>query len=112
MAKFSELAVRYATRIRSSIGADHFSTATRITARDVRLSQTLAVLKEIDREINRLVSSDTNRLLTPSQRRSIYEGIAKELGLLDLTIGESLVKAASNDEITDLIDYIDQIIGE
>lgn len=110
MPSFEELAAQYASRIRVALGEDRFSTKAFLGPGDVRSSRTLAVLKTIDGEINGLVMSDTKKPLTPEQKRRIYEGIARELGLVDLTIGEAIVKAASNDDITDLVNYIDRII--
>jgi len=110
MATFEDFAEQYASRIRTAIREDGFSTAARLTAQELRASRTLTALKAVDSEINGLVMSETKEPLTAEQKRRIYQGIAKELGLFDLTIGESMVKAASNDDITDLVDYIDQII--
>ena len=44
------------------------------------------------------------------KRLAIFLAIARELKLRDVFVAEKMVRCASNDDVTDVVDYIDQIL--
>lgn len=112
MATYSELSKKYAQRIRSAITDDGFSRFQEVSTSKFRYSTTFDVLKEIRNEINNLVYERTQKPLSDSDKKRIYEHISRELRLPSYKYlsEQAIVKAASNDDLTDLIDAINDIL--
>ena len=112
MVTFSELSKKYAQRIRSAITNDGFNRLQEVSTSKFRSSGTFDVLKEIRNEINNLVYEENQKPLSDSDKKRIYEDISQELRLprYKPLSEQAIVKAASNDDLTDLIDAINDIV--
>ncbi|ODS31580.1 MAG: hypothetical protein SCARUB_03301 [Candidatus Scalindua rubra] len=110
MATFQELGKQYARRIREAFIADGFSRFKSISPYDLKLSSTLRELKAIHSEIDRLVYTDTNESLSEADKNRIITEIQKELHLPTFRQTEMIFKAASNDDLTDLANEIENIL--
>lgn len=111
MASFQELAQGYAKRIKQAITSDNFNRF-RILTQDLRYSKTLREAKAIKSEIDSLVYSESNKPIGEDDKRKIIELIDQELGLVRKSQkGYHLVEAASNDDLSDLADEIENILG-
>jgi len=112
MATFQELASKYAERIKAAISSDGFSSRSKLSPQDLRHSQTLREAKLIKQEIDGLVYSQSQKALTDADKRSIIEKIDGELGLpKNIQKSYHIVEAASNDDLADLADEIENILG-
>ncbi len=112
MPTYSEFSKGYAQRIRSAITNDGFAGLEKISVSRFQYSRTLAVLKEIRNEINNLVYDQTRKPLSASDKERIYEHISQELRLSShkYLSERAIVKAASNDDLTGLIDIVNDIL--
>lgn len=105
MPTFEELGKSYASRIRTSMQRDGFLVKPRFSPVTFRSTETYSELRAIARDIDNLVMTDTKKPLSPEQRQTLYREIAEELGATTLLI-ESTIRCASNDDTSDLVDYI------
>lgn len=106
---FKAVGLEYAERIRAAVRTD--TAHGRLSSPDsFRSSDTLAELKEISRELDMLVESTTNKPLSDQDKRTILEHTDADLRLRP---GQSrdFIKAASNDQIADVLDKIDQLLN-
>ncbi len=110
MPTFEELSSQYAKRIFDAISKDGFKPYGRLTASDLRGSWTLAVLKEIRKEIDGLVYTKDQNPLTDFDKNKIHDGLARLLRLSSYQESIKLTESASNDDFTDLVDTIDNIL--
>lgn len=111
MPTFQELASGYAKRIRDAIEIDKFTNRKQILAHEIKNSRTLQVAKDISREIDGLVYTNNNQPLSEADKRAIKELIDRALQLpRRLHEGYSL-EAASNDNLSDLADVIENILS-
>ena len=110
MSTFSEVGKQYADRIVQALASDGFVKVGSVRSSQLPASRTLSAFKAIGRDIDQLVMSDTKKPLSEEQKRAIYEAIAQELRLRSAVVSESMVRCASNDDLTDVVDYIDQIL--
>lgn len=112
MATFQELAKNYAKRIKDAILFDGFTTRSRISPQDLRGSRTLQEAKKIKREIDGLIYTQSNKLLSEDDKRKIIEQIDQELGLpRNIQKSYNIVESASNDDLADLADEIENVLG-
>ena len=112
MAPFQELARDYAKRIREAIPLDGFSNRIRVASQDIRNSRTLQAAKEINKEIDGLIYTASRQPLSDADKRTIKELIDSELGL-PRRLQESIVlDSASNDDLSDLADVIENILSD
>ena len=111
MATFQELASGYAKRIREAIALDGFTNRTRVASHEIKNSKTLQTAKEIGREIDGLVYTASRQPLSDADKRAIKELIDRELGLPTRMQKSFAVESASNDDLSDLSDFIENIIG-
>lgn len=110
MPTFSELGKGYAERIRAALAKDGFTTSSRVSASDLIYSATLRELKAIKIDIDGLVYTESRKALTESDKGRILAEIQKQLYLPNLRQMERMIKAASNDDLSDLADEIDNIL--
>ncbi len=110
MATYEDFYKQYAKRILAAIGKDGFSPYSRITASQLRGSNTLSELKSIKQAIDGLVYEGTDNHLSTEDRNRIYRGLSQALRLPTLQKSIDLCEAASNDDLTDLVDTIDNIL--
>jgi len=111
MATFQELARGYARRIREAIESDGFTSRARVARDQLRVSRTLREAKNINREIDELIYTESRKPLSDTDKRSIKELIDLELGLpRGLKEGYG-IESASNDDLSDLADVIENILG-
>lgn len=114
MATYDELSRKYVEKILNAIRQDNFQTTIRITSYDFKRSATFAVLKEIRSEINGVVYENTQRPLSDTDKNDLYRQISEKLGLPSYRqLSENkIIKATSNDDLTDLLDAIDSILNK
>jgi len=110
MATFNELAKRYAQRILDAIAQDGFSEYTTITASALRASKTVQEIKTVKRNIDGLVYTETEKPISESDKTRIIIEIQKELHLPSQRQMELVLEAASNDDLSDLADEIENIL--
>lgn len=111
MATFQELASGYAKRIREAIALDGFTNRARVAPHEIRNSRTLQAAKEINREIDGLIYTESRQPLSDADKRTIKELIDRELGLPRRLQKGFALEAASNDDLSDLADVIENILG-
>lgn len=112
MATFQELEKEYAKRIKTKIVSDGFTSTSKVSPQDLLHSRTLQEAKKIRREIDLLVYSKSEKPLSESDKYKIIEGIDKELGLpKKIERNFSIVESASNDDLADLADAIENMLG-
>jgi len=109
VATFQELAKQYADRIRKAIQADNFSRIRSLSSFDVMGSETLRETKAVKRDIDNLVYTDSRKPLTEQDKDRLVKDIDQELGL-PRRIQKSLVESASNDDLADLADQIENVL--
>jgi len=112
MPTYNEFSKQYSQRILTALQADGLSRFSTVTENKLRGSETLTVLKSIKREIDNLVHEGTDTKLSVSEKNVIYRGLSKELHLSSFQTSINLCEAASNDDLTDLVDEIDNILRE
>lgn len=110
MPTYEEFYRQYARRILEALERDGFSPFHRVTTMQLRGSYTLAELKRIKNEIDGLVYEGTTNRLSIEDRNRIYRGLSAELRLPTLQKSIDLCEAASNDDLTDLVGTIDNIL--
>jgi len=110
MATFNELGKQYAERIVQALETDGFVKSGSVRSTQLPSSRTLSELKAVGRDIDQLVMSDTKKPLSDEQKHTLYEAIARGLNLRSAVVTEGMVRCASNDDLTDVVDYIDQIL--
>ena len=110
MPTYEDFYKQYARRILQALERDGFSPYSRVTTAQLRGSSTLSELKAIKREIDGLVYEGTSNKLSIQDRNRIYRGLSEELRLPTLQKSIELCEAASNDDLTDLVDTIDNIL--
>ena len=103
MPTLGEFGKSYAPRIADAMRTDGFTRYATINESLVRASRTARVLREIQREIDGLVLTETNQKLSPSDRATIWRTVATELAITDTVLMEKAAMAASNDDLTDLV---------
>lgn len=112
MATFQELARDYAKRIKDAIASDGFTSRSRVSPQDLRNSRTLQEAKKIKREIDDLIYTQSKKPLSEEDKRKIIEGIDQELGLpKNIQKSYNIVESASNDDLADLADVIENVLG-
>lgn len=112
MATFQELAREYAKRIKDAIASDGFKSRSKISPQDLRSSRTLQEAKKIKREIDELIYTQSKQPLSEDDKRRIIEQIDQELGLpRNIQKSHIAVESASNDDLSDLADEIENILG-
>lgn len=112
MATFQELAKDYAKRIKDAMVSDGFTSKSKISSQDLRNSKTLQEAKQIKRDIDGLVYTQSRKPLSEDDKRKIFEQIDKELGLpKKIQKSQYIVESASNDDLSDLADVIENILG-
>jgi len=112
MATFQVLARDYAKRIREALASDGFTSRSRVSPQDLRRSRTLQEAKSIKREIDGLVYTQSKNPLSEDDKRKIIEQIDQELGLpRKIQKGHNIVESASNDDLSDLADEIENVLG-
>ena len=77
----------------------------------IKNSKTLQTAKEIGREIDGLVYTASRQPLSDADKRAIKELIDRELGLPTRMQKSFAVESASNDDLSDLADVIENILG-
>lgn len=111
MATFQELARDYAKRIREAIASDGFTSRSKVSPQDLRNSRTLREAKDIKREIDGLIYTQSKQPLSEADKRTIKELIDRELGLpVNVQKGYG-IESASNDDLSDLADVIENVLG-
>ncbi len=110
MPTLAEFGKSYAERIADALRQDGFTRYATINESVVRSSRTARVLRDILREIDGLVIAETREKLSASDRAAIWRTVATELTLPDAVLMEKAAMAASNDDLTDLVDTIDNIL--
>ena len=110
MATFQELARDYAERIRKNIELDRFSGYYKIPVESIRNSRTLQEAKAIKREIDQLVYINSNLPLSESDKDAIKGLIDRELGLPQNLLKSYAIESASNDDLADLADAIENVL--
>ena len=78
---------------------------------EIKNSKTLQTAKEIGREIDGLVYTASRQPLSDADKRAIKELIDRELGLPTRMQKSFAVESASNDDLSDLADVIENILG-
>jgi hypothetical protein len=112
MATFQELARDYAKRIREAIASDGFTSRSKISPQDLRNSKTLREAKEVKREIDGLIYTQSKQPLSEADKRAIRDLIDQELGLpRNIQRSHNIVESASNDDLSDLADEIENVLG-
>jgi len=112
MATFQELARDYAKRIKDAIASDGFTSRSKISPQDLRNSRTLQEAKKIKREIDDLIYTQSKLPLSEDDKRRIIEQIDQELGLpKNIQKSYNIVESASNDDLADLADEIENVLG-
>ncbi|MCG7552040.1 hypothetical protein [Pseudoalteromonas sp. Of11M-6] len=112
MATFQELARDYAKRIKDAIASDGFTSRSRISPQDLRGSRTLQEAKQVKREIDGLIYKQSKKPLSEDDKRKIIEQIDQELGLpRNIQKSYNIVESASNDDLADLADEIENVLG-
>lgn len=109
MPSYEEFGSKYAKLIRDSVREDGFVKKAFVTRGDIEYSKTIRQLRVIDRELNTLVESETDRPISEKSKSHILEIAARDLGLKsanDLRIG---IRAASNDDFDKVVDFIDSV---
>lgn len=114
MATLNEQAKKYTDKILAAIRQDNFQTLIRITPYDFKRSATFEVLQVIRNEINGLVYEETNKPLSDTDKSELYRKISEQLRLPSYRqLSERvIIKATSDDGLTDLIDAINSILGK
>lgn len=110
MPTYSDFSQLYARRILAAIQEDGLAFKDRVSEADLVDSNTLQILKSVKREIDSIVYEGTKNRLSRQDRERIYRGISQELHLPTLQKSIDLCEAASNDDLTDLVDTIDNIL--
>jgi hypothetical protein len=103
-------AQRYAQRILEAIAKDRFSTYTKITASALYASKTIQEIKSVKRDIDALVYPETRKPSSESDKRRIIVEIQKELNVPTQRQMESIFETASNDDLSDLADEVENIL--
>jgi len=112
MASFQELARQYAKRIREAINADGFNSRSKVSPKDLQGSETLAEAKRVKRDIDGLVYTQSRKQLSEQEKRKLIKQIEEELGLpQNIQKSHNIVESASNDDLSDLADEIENILG-
>lgn len=112
MATFPERAKDYAKRIREAIASDGFTSRSKISPQDLLNSKTLREAKDIKRAIDGLIYTQSKKPLSENDKRQIIEQIDQELGLpRKIQKGYNIVESASNDDLSDLADEIENVLG-
>lgn len=111
MPTFQELASSYAQRIRDAVELDGFQAKNKIISEEIKKSRTLQVAKDINREIDGLVYTSNNQPLSESDKRAIKELIDRSLRLPKIRQEGYALEAASNDNLSDLADVIENILS-
>lgn len=109
MATFNELAKDYAERIRRAIRTDNFQTLRSLSPNDLIQSNTLREAKAVKRDIDSLVYTESNKPLSEQDKNRLVQDVDQELGLPRRT-QKSLVESASNDDLADLADEIENVL--
>ncbi len=110
MATINELARQYAERISKAIAEDGFSRGTEISASVLRASKTIRAIKSVKTEIDELTYTETIKPISETDKGKIVAGIQKELRLPTQRQMEIILEAASNDDLSDLADEIENIL--
>lgn len=110
MATFNELAKQYTQRILAAIRQDGFSKYTKITASSLSSSKTIQELRSVRKDINELVYIEGRKPLSEADKTRIIVEIQKELHLPTQRQMELIFEAASNDDLSDLADEIENIL--
>lgn len=110
MATFNELAQQYAQRILAAISQDGFSKYTKITASSLSVSRTIQEIKSVKSDIDSLVYTKSRKPLSEADKTRIIIEIQKELRLPSQRQMEMVFEAASNDDLSDLADEIENIL--
>jgi len=110
MPTYSELAKQYSDRIKSALAKDGFTVTSRISASNLRYSATLKELKAIKSDIDSLVYTESRKSLSENDKSRVLVEIQQELHLPNLRQMENLVESASNDDLSDLADEIENIL--
>jgi hypothetical protein len=110
MPTFSELGQSYAERIKAALAKDGFTTTSRISASDLPYSSTLRELKAIKSDIDGLVYTESRKALSESDKGRVLIEIQKQLYLPNVRQIERMVEFASNDDLSDLADTIENIL--
>ena len=112
MATFQDLAKDYAKRIKEAIASDGFTGISRISPQNLLYSRTLQEAKEIKSEIDGLVYSKDNKPLSEDDKHNLIEQIYQELGLpRRIQKNHNIIESASNDDLSDLADEIENLLG-
>lgn len=110
MPSFDDFSKKYARQILEAFHRDGFTVYTRISVQNLRGSNTVSVLKSIKQEIDSLVYEGSTTTLSIADKNKIYEGLSRELRLPSLQKSAEFCEAASNDDLTDLVDTVDNIL--
>lgn len=110
MPTYDDFSKKYAKQILEAFQRDGFTAYTKVSTQSLRGSSTVAALKSIKQEIDTLVYEGTSTRLSIADKNRIYEGLSLELRLPSLQKSISLCEAASNDDLTDLVDTVDNIL--
>ncbi|HUY33164.1 MAG TPA: hypothetical protein VMV69_10310 [Pirellulales bacterium] len=111
MAKFSDISKDYAARIRTAVTRDRFTKSASASISNVRSSTVLSEFKTIASALNHDWKVD-DEPLTEEQKKTILRGIAENLGLDDPTALFPVFKSASNDNHTDMVVDVVNIVND
>ena len=110
MPTINELAKRYARRILNAIERDGFSKYKKVTASSLASSATINELKAIKQEIDGLYYSETKKPISEADKLQLITEIQRELHLPSRKQMEMIFESASNDDLSDLADEIENIL--
>ncbi|GGQ19067.1 hypothetical protein [Shewanella litoralis] len=112
MATLQGLAHDYAKRIKDAIKSDGFINKSKIDPKDFINSKTQQEIKAVKRDIDGITYQLTNKAITEDDKRIIIDEINRELGL-PRTVQKNfqLNESASNDDLSDLADVIENMLG-
>ena len=110
MATLNELSQQYTRRISEAIAKDGFTKYSKVTTASLSSSSTLRELKNIKHHIDSLVYTGTQDRLSETDKNIIIEGIRQELNLPSQRQMKVILEAASNDDLSDLTDEIENIL--
>jgi len=111
MATFLDLALGYAEKIQEALRKDRISTrGVILSSYNVKRTFTYSALVDIIQNIDLLVYTENSKPLSKEDKDRIYGLIQENLSLpRNFSITESIAKA-SNDDLTDLISTIDNML--
>lgn len=109
-----ELAKKYAQRIRDNVHKDGFYLNSKIKITWFRESHTYFEIQRINQEIDNLIYADNTTeeaiKLSFEDKNRIYRLLSEELNTLAMQDGADFRESASNDNLTELLEIVNNLL--